>query len=180
MGVDTATIWREVGPADFETDPHAAKYRGQLEAHPEAFARLFGLLNDPANEQRMVDAEMQGMPALAGVVRFIEGDPVIAAVVESGAGGFRFRQTVGVVVKLKMAKSGWQTTGRKGSVRGAVHFTKAEHYHHDPPEEDAYARRAGAALDVVERIGDDGERQVTGEVLMAALAATRRDEGRPF
>jgi hypothetical protein len=137
-------------------------------------------LNDPANEQRLVDAEMYGMPALAGVVQFIEADPVIATVLDSGTGGFRFRQTVGVVVKLKMAKLGWQTTGRKGAVRGARHFTKAEHYRHDRPEEGGYAQTAQAALDAVAGIGDDSERQVTGDALMAALAATRRGEGRAF
>jgi hypothetical protein len=178
--VDTATTWREVGAEDFDSDAHAAKYRGQLEAHPQAFARLFGVLNDPANEQRLVDAEMQGMPALAGVVRFIEADPVITTVLDSGSGGLRFRQTVGVVLKLKMAKLGWRTTGRKGAVRGARHFTKAEHYRDDRPDEGGYAQRAQAALDALDGIGDDSERQVTGEALMAALAATRRDEGRPF
>jgi hypothetical protein len=173
-------MWCEVGPADFEADAHAVKYRGQLEAHPEAFDRLFGLLNDRSNEQRLVDAEMQGMPALAGVVRFIESDPVIAGVLDTGPAGFRFRQTVGVAIKLKMGKLGWRTTGRKGSVRGARHFTKAEHYRHDPPDDAVYADTARAALDAVARIGDSDERHLTGQTLMQALAATRRSEGRPF
>jgi len=171
---------RDVGAADFSADPHAARYRGELEAHPDAFLRLFTLLNSPANEQRLVDAEMHNLPALAGVVRFIETDPSIAPVLAAGAPGFRFRQTVGVAVKLKMAKLGWRTTGRKGTVRGSRHFTKAEHYAVDPETGTDYAKRALSALDAVSEIGDSAERESTGQELMAALAATRHNDGRPF
>lgn len=60
------TTRTDVGAADFNADPHAAKYRGELEAHPDAFRKLFALLNTPANEQRLIDAEMHNLPALAG------------------------------------------------------------------------------------------------------------------
>ena len=171
-------LFREVSADDFYRDPHDAKRRDQLEAHPEAFDRLFALLNDPANEQRLVDAEMHGFPALAGVVRLVEGDPVIARVLE--AGGKRFHQTIGVAVKLKMEKLGWQKAGRKGTVRGSRHFTKAERYVNAAPTDNGYTARALKALETVEQIGDEQERAQTGRELMEALAATRRAEGRPF
>lgn len=161
---------------DFTRDPHAAKYRDQLEAHPLAFERLCALLNDPANEQRLVDAEMYGKPALAGVVRFIEDDPDIATLVESD----RFRQTVGVAVKLKMAKLGWDKTGKKGTVTGARHFAKAERYTKQTEVESGYAAKALAALDAVAQIGDEQERDETGRALMEALAKTRSELGRVF
>jgi hypothetical protein len=165
---------------DFASDSHAAKYQGELDAHPDAFGRLVELLNDPANEQRLVDAELHGMPALSGVVRYVESDAEIAKVLQSGPRSNRFRQTVGVTIKLKMARLGWTTTGRKGTVKGARHFTKAEHYEprHEVASHDA--GRALAALDAVERIGDDDERGETGRYLIDALAATRASEGRVF
>ena len=177
--METATR-SDIGAADFYADPHAAKYQGELEAHPDAFQNLFELLNLPANEQRLTDAEMDNLPALAGVVRFIEADPAIERILISGPPGFRFRQSVGVAVKLKMAKLGWRSTGRKGAVKGASHFTKAERFAPGPAAGDDYAAGALAAIDAVGQIGEHSERQSTGRALMDALAATRRSEGRPF
>lgn len=171
---------RRLRESDFDRDSHAARYRGELERHPEASRRLFAHLNDPANEQRLVDAEMHGLPALAGIARFLEADPVIEPVLASGPAGFRFRQTVGVAVKLKMARLGWRTTGRKGTVRGATHFSKAEHFAAGGDADDDRSLRARAALDAVASIGDDAERESTGRELMDALAASRRAEGRSF
>ena len=165
---------------DFKCDSHAAKYVVELDARPQAAARLFGLLNLPANEQRMLDAELNGMPALAGVARILEGDPEIADVLGSGPVSLRFRQAVGVAVKLKMAKLGWQSTGRKGAVKGARHFTKAERYEEQQLDADAYRERALAAMDAVAQMGDASEHEESGRFLMEALAATRREEGRPF
>lgn len=178
--VPSTAFAHDIHQDDFLDDPHASKYRDELDRRPEAFVRLFALLNDPANEQRLIDAEMHQLPALCGVVRFIEADPAIKAVLAEGRAGYRFRQTVGVALKLKMAKLGWRTTGRKGSVKGASHFTKAEHYVADPSTRDDPASRALAALDAVAAIGDHDEREATGRELMDALAATRHAEGRPF
>ena len=161
---------------DFGRDPHARRYRDQLHNHPIAFKRLFELLNDPANEQRLIDAGSYGKPALAGVVRFIEADPDIGTLVESD----RFRQTVGVAVRLKMAKLGWQKTGKKGTVTGARCFVKAERYTKREETEAGYTTTALAALGTVAEIGDDREREETGRFLMDALAGTRRESGRVF
>ena len=169
---------RELGVDDFNRDSHAAKYRGEIDARPEAFDRLFGLLNDPANEQRLADAEMLGLPALTGVVRFIEADPTIARALETG--GNRFRQTVGVMIRLKMEQLGWQKTGRKRTVRGSRFFTKAERYVKESLSDQDHAKRALEALEAVARIGDERERERTGRELMEALAATRRAEDRVF
>ncbi len=170
----------DISAVDFLDDPHASKYRGELARRPEAFGRLFAILNDPANEQRLIDAEMHKLPALCGVVRFIESDPAIKAVLVEDRPGPRFRQTVGVALKLKMAKLGWRSTGKKGTVKGAKYFMKAEHYVAAPSTPDDPASRALAALDAVTAIGDDNERDATGRELMRALATSRRAEGRPF
>lgn len=77
-------ILREISAEDFDRDPHAAKYRGEIDAHPEAFNRLFALLNDYDNKHHLTGAESYGFPALSGVVRFIEADPAIVRVLEAG------------------------------------------------------------------------------------------------
>jgi hypothetical protein len=170
----------QLRPEDFSEDAHARRYRGELEVHPDAMRRLIELLNEPANEQRLLDAEAQGMPALAGIVRFVEGDPTIETVLRQGTQGHRFRQTVGVAIKLKMNRLGWRTTQRKGAVKNARYFTKAEHYESDRSAEDDFAAGALATLGRLEDIGDDEERAETGRELMGALATTRADEGRVF
>ena len=43
-----------------------------------------------------------------------------------------------------------------------------------------YAERIRLGLDALAQIGTEEERRQTMEDLMAALAATRREEGRPF
>jgi len=175
-----SALTNDIGHEHFLEDPHAAKYRDEIARRPEACARLFALLNDPANEQRLIDAQTHKLPALCGIVRFIEADPVIEHVLAEGRAGHRFRQTVGVAVKLKMSRLGWQPTGRKGTVRGAEYFRKAEHYAPGPIAGADLPSRALEALEAVTAIGDDDERTTTGRALMEALAASRRAEGRAF
>ena len=158
---------------DFIHDPHARKYRGQLDDHPLAFERLFDLLNDPANEFRLIDAELYDKPALAGVVQFIEDDPAIAPVLEQP----RFRQTVGVAVKLKMAKLGWQKTGRKGIVTGARYFRKAERYTRHLDADPGYAATTPAALKTAVQTGDENERTEAGHVAMGTFAKAPHELG---
>jgi hypothetical protein len=143
--------------------------------------RLLELLSDPESIRHLQEAELRhGMPALSGIVSEIEGDPAIEAVLRSGPDGHRFRQTVGVAVKLQMGRLGWQTTGRKGTVRRARYFTKAEHYEARPSHADDLRARRLAALDAVAHIGDEAERADTGRELLDALASARAIEGRAF
>lgn len=110
-------------------DPHARLYAGQMDLYPEAAQAVLSILNDPLNEQRMVDVELlYERPALAGIVREIEANADIAPVLDSGPAALRFRQFVGVAVRLKMEQMGWRKTGTKGAVTGSSRFTKAERY----------------------------------------------------
>lgn len=109
---------RTLTKADLLADPHGAKYRGTIEAHDEAFARLLKLLNDPNNEQRLEDAERHDKPALAGIADIIDRDRSIVLALDS-ADGTRVRQAIGVTIKIKMTKLDWTPTGRKGSASGA-------------------------------------------------------------
>jgi len=108
----------------FEADSHGSKYVRALNAHPRARDRFLKVLNDPCNEHRLIDAEELGHPALAGIVRFLDTDPVIAPVV---ATELRFRQAIGVGVRLKMEELGWAKKGAKGPV-ASQHFSSAERY----------------------------------------------------
>jgi hypothetical protein len=108
----------------FADDAHGSKYLRILDANPEARDRFLELLNDPCNEHRLTDAEALDHAALAGIVRFLDADPDVAPVV---AKELRFRQAVGVGVRLKMEELGWQKTGVKGPV-SSIYFSRAERY----------------------------------------------------
>jgi hypothetical protein len=164
----------------FLADRHATRYRDVIDDHPEAFAQLLAIVNDPLQQVQLVAAERYGRPALSGVVQAIEADEHIVELLDSPASA-RFRQTVGVVVKLEMQALGWSTTGRKGPVRGAKYFKQAERY--EPPplvEHPAEKDRARAALEAITEIGDEPERAATAAQLLRALADSRRAENRPF
>jgi hypothetical protein len=109
----------------FEQDSHAAAYLSVLTANPGAFAELLEILNDPMNERCLIVVSELGHPALCGVVTLVEASPALAAVVPDN---LRFRQAVGVAVRLRMEELGWNTTGRKLSVTNSTHFKTAEVY----------------------------------------------------
>lgn len=165
----------------FLADSHAARYRDIVQGQPEGFARVLEILSDPEQQTELLAAERYGRPALAGIVKVVEADEAIAASLAAPAGA-RFRQAVGVAVRLAMESLGWSRTGRKGPVRGAAQFKRAEHYQptHLATPSMAAGDRARAALEAVERIGDEGERAQTANDLLVALAQTRGAEGRPF
>ena len=158
-------------------DAHARRYLSALEANSVPTRRLLDLLNQPENEQRLVDASLEGRPALSGVVRVIESDSAISPALV-GTAGRRFRQAVGVAVRLKMDQLGWVPADRPSSVRGSQHFARAERY--EPAEVETYADRAVEGLDAIAELGTEADRAETAQELMAALAETRAAEGRGF
>lgn len=111
----------------FTSDRHGTAL-AVLSAHPVPTQRLLDLLNDPANEQRMVHAEALDRPPLAGVVHIIEADSQIVGALGSRTSGIKFRHAVGVAVKLKMFDLGWSATGRQGPVANSKYFERAERF----------------------------------------------------
>lgn len=164
----------------FLADPHAAKYRDVVDRDGAAFERVLEVLNDHEIVHDMSSATRLDLPALQGAVEPIEADEVIVAVLD-GPQGQRFRQAVGVAVRLKMESLGFATTGRKGSVRSRW-FSRAERYQPQTAEAWSAGRRARAlaGLERVAELGDEDEHRESSAILMAALAATRRAERRPF
>ncbi len=115
------------------------------------FAAILAFFDNASRQQRMAESEEHhDRPALAGVVRELEARPDVHEFFlgHDGHTTTRFRQAVGVVVRIVMENQGWRTTGRKGSLGvratvtprtttpGAYHntgglalwFTRAERY----------------------------------------------------
>jgi len=85
--------------------------------HP--FDELLDLFNNEDWQRRMEESETHhDRPALAGVVRELEAQPRIDEFLATAhpRRNKRFRQAVGVLVRMIMEKRGWQKTGRKGSL----------------------------------------------------------------
>lgn len=178
----------------FYSDDQGSKFRGMQGQDRLALeAVLTSVLADPIHQQRMEDAErVHGRPALAGVVGAVEALGAVRTLRSTKPDQETrwVRQAIGVAVKVTMLRLGWRTTGRKGSLTGLSDwFTRAERY--APPEPDEredpspvegtrrYAswEETFAAMDT---FGTAEEQQADYEYLMAALAKTRAEEGRPF
>lgn len=83
------------------------------------FEDVLAFFNDPQRQLRMEDAEIHhDRPPLAGVVREFEAQPNISRYLASEPPhkAKRFRQAVGMIVRMIMEGRGWQKTGRKGSL----------------------------------------------------------------
>lgn len=117
-----------IGRDDFEHDRHARKFRNAIDNHLEASNRLFELINDCTNERLLENAAEQGLPAFQGIVTIVEADHAILRVLESGEAGHRFRQAVGVAIRLKMERLGWHGTGESKSLKGTRFFTNSKLY----------------------------------------------------
>lgn len=216
--------------ATFLRDVQGSRYRNEHASWPLNFAAILNGLDDPAWQARMIASSRAGRPALAGVVMDIEGRPDVASYFRTTDSHEtrRFRQAIGVGVRIAMERLGWRTTGRKlalgrriavapdtttpGAHRNdpadpATWFSKAEVYAPaapgarpgmpgDGPSGPDSPIRPGAVsagrtpaeraalleqgLDRIASIGTPEERAETLELLMTALAETRRSEGRIF
>lgn len=117
--------YQDIGFEDFEDAP--GFYKGTISGNSNAFRRLFELLNDPENEQSLISASEQELPALKGILQLVEAEPSISGFLETDTRRIS-RTTVGYVVREKMEKLGWRITCRKGSLPCSRFFTQAEIY----------------------------------------------------
>lgn len=89
------------------------------------FDRVLAFFSDENRQRRMEESEIHhDRPAFAGVVRELEAQEVVTQYFAAQHPRLtkRFRQAVGVIVRMIMEGRGWRKTGRKGSlgVRAAV------------------------------------------------------------
>ncbi len=136
---------------DFAADNQGRRFKDVMDDTRIPFRDVLRFFDRADVRCRMVDSEIHhDRPALAGAVRELEAMPFVHDFFRNhdGQTTTRFRQAVGVAVRIVMEKEGWKTTGRKGSLGvrvphktpttlpGAYHnvgglalwFTRAERY----------------------------------------------------
>ena len=85
----------------------------------QPFDFVLEFFDDTDRQRRMEESELHHDRApLAGVVRELESQPVINRFlgVAEVRRNTRFRQAIGVLVRIIMERKGWKKTGRKGSL----------------------------------------------------------------
>lgn len=132
MGVRSVGVWYcrcvTFSMSDMSDDRHGSTYVGELSDHPDAAAELFAILSDHDNAVRLVTASELGLSALSGIASRLEAAPAVARVLSGSPASPRFRQAVGVAVRIRMQALGWAPTGIKGVVVNARYFGKAERF----------------------------------------------------
>ena len=104
---------------DFLGDRQGKTFADVVNDPKQPFDVVLEFFNDADRQRRMEESEMHhDRPPLAGVVRELESQPEIDRFL---AGvhirrNARFRQAIGVLVRMIMERRGWQKTGRKGSL----------------------------------------------------------------
>lgn len=96
------------------------------------FDKVLEFFSDEGRQRRMEESEIHhDRPPLAGVVREFESYPAINRFLAGvhAQRTRRFRQAVGLLVRIIMEQRGWQKTGRKGSlgVRASKSPQKPDH-----------------------------------------------------
>lgn len=113
--MDKATITRH----DFLADRQGRTFSDVLNDREQPFADVFEFFSDEARQRRMEESEIHhDRPPLAGVVRELESQSRIHDFLSAPhpQRTKRFRQAVGVVVRMIMERRGWKKTGKKGSL----------------------------------------------------------------
>jgi hypothetical protein len=117
---------------NFLADPQGRTFVDVVNDPEQPFDVALEFFSDADRQRRMEESELHHDRApLAGVVRELETQTEIdrflaAAQVRRNT---RFRQAIGVLVRIIMERRGWQKTGRKGSlgVRAASEARTAAH-----------------------------------------------------
>ena len=103
----------------FLEDSQGRTFSDVLQDADQPFDIVLNFFNSAESQRRMLDSELHhDRSPLAGVVRELESLPEIDAFL-AGAQikrNTRFRQAVGVLVRMIMEGHGWEKTGRKGSL----------------------------------------------------------------
>lgn len=108
-----------VGRQEFLEDRQGRTFADVLDDSERVFNVVLKFFQDGERQRRMEEAEIHhDRPALAGVVRELEADPVIDhfLAAEHPRRAKRLRQAVGALVRMIMERRGWKKTGKKGSL----------------------------------------------------------------
>ena len=104
---------------EFLDDRQGRKFSDVVNDTDCPFKEAIEFFSDESRQRRMEESEIHHDRApLAGVVRELEGAPNIrrflAGIHRQRTN--RFRQAIGVLVRMIMERRGWRKTGRKGSL----------------------------------------------------------------
>jgi len=113
--VAKASVTRE----DFLEDRQGKTFADVVNDSEQPFDSVLEFFNDEARQRRMEESELHhDRSPLAGVVREFESEPAIDRFLADSQvrRNTRFRQAIGVLVRMIMERRGWQKTGRKGSL----------------------------------------------------------------
>lgn len=112
--------------------PHGKNFRDVATDPKQPFDFVIRFFDNRERQIRMEDAEVHhDRPPLAGVIREFESQPVIEQFLSKANNkrNTRFRQAVGVLVRMIMEARGWRKTGRKGSLGVRTSPTKGQAAH---------------------------------------------------
>jgi len=104
---------------DFLSDHQGRTFADVVNDPEQPFDRVIQFFSDPDRQRRMEESELHhDRSPLAGVVRELESLPEIDRFLagEHIKRNDRFRQAIGVLVRMIMGRRGWKKTGRKGSL----------------------------------------------------------------
>jgi len=113
--VPSVTITREM----FLKDNQGRTFSDVVNDPEQSFTAVLEFFNDNNRQRRMKESEIHhDRPPMAGVVRELEAHPAIDRSLADihTKRSKRLRQAIGVLVRMIMEASGWQKTGRKGSL----------------------------------------------------------------
>lgn len=102
--------------SDFSTDVQGRRFSDVRKDGRVDFTEVLAFLDDPTHQEEMEQAQREGKPALAGVVAGLEALPSVDHFFRhvDAEETRRFRQAVGVAVRMVMERRGWFRTGQKG------------------------------------------------------------------
>lgn len=104
---------------DFQQDRQGRTFADVFGDAHQPLDEALAFFNDPDRQRRMEESELHhNRPPLAGVVRELEAQPQIDRFLgaQHPRRTKRFRQAIGVIVRLIMERRGWRKTGKKGSL----------------------------------------------------------------
>ncbi len=103
----------------FLNEPQGRTFSDVFSDESCPFSEVLEFFNDKARQCRMEESEIHHDRApLAGVVRELEANPAVNRFLSEvhTKQTTRFRQAVGMLVRMIMESRGWRKTGRKGSL----------------------------------------------------------------
>lgn len=104
---------------DFLNDRQGKTFADVVNDVEQPFDVVFEFFNDADRQRRMEESELHhDRSPLAGVVRELEALSAVNEFLGDAQvrRNTRFRQAIGVLVRMIMERRGWQKTGRKGSL----------------------------------------------------------------